>query len=76
MDDLKDSSVGRHWSWVPDALLEIALPNDPDLLTEIQCFSENDLTFYESIWEFDTISRLAVKVVHWLQVCPIPRHSL
>ena len=58
-----------------DPLLETALPNDPDLLVEIQCFWNeppsiqvlSNLT--PTAWE---VSELGIAVISWLKVCSIP----
>ena len=68
MDDSNDFNMACHQDWDPEQFLPLALPNDRDLLTEIQCFSGNEAIFDELTY---TISRLALEVVCWLQVCPL-----
>ena len=58
-------------------LLKTAFPNDPDLLIEIQRFW-NEPPFVQlvptglSLTACD-ISKLAIKAIRWLKVCPVPR---
>jgi len=66
---------GHSASYSPSPFLWRAPPDDSELLTELQCFSENDLISVESVWDNDEISTLALEVVSWLQVCSIPRDS-
>ena len=75
MGDPKDSRMACDQHWDPEQFLPAASPNDPELLTEIQRFSENDPIFHEETGDKYTISRVALEVVYWLQVCPTPRHS-
>jgi len=60
------------YSRLIDPLLEEAIPKDPDLLTEIQCFW-NDPMFLESTLSKRRISSLAMKVIGWLKVGSVPR---
>ena len=81
MDDSKDTNVCRHRAWATYPFLRAALPNDPDLLAEIHCFSGDEPIFHGPAWASGYMSHLAVEVVRWLQVCyfgrplVIPRHK-
>jgi len=75
MDDSKNFYTGcGGWGWdlrlCP--FLLVVPPNDPDMLTEIRCFSGNEPIFDVSNGDNRTISLLALNVVYWLQVCPSP----
>ena len=69
------------YSQLLDPLLKTALPDDPDLLTEIGRFW-NEPPFIQVVstlipvtsWDTSTdISKLAIRVIRWLKVCPVPR---
>ena len=63
------------YSRLLDPLLKTALPNDPDLLTEMQRFWKEP-PFIQVVPNLTLttrdISKLAIRVIRWLKVCRVP----